>query len=132
MTEAMTCPAPDINPETEPFWSAAREGVLLHGRCRACGEAHYYPRRICPHCGSTEVDWAPASGKGEIYSYSVLRRTRTPYALAWVRLAEGVGLMTNIVECDLDRLAIGQPVELVFVESESGQPVPMFRPAGAQ
>jgi uncharacterized OB-fold protein len=52
-----------------------------------------------------------------------------PYAIAYVTLAEGITILTNIVDCDLDALAIGDPVELVFRHAEGGQAVPMFRPA---
>jgi uncharacterized OB-fold protein len=69
-----------------------------------------------------------ASGNGVIYTYSVMRRTPTPYAIAYVTLAEGPTMMTNIVDCDLDQIRIGQTVRLVFKESDGGPPVPMFTP----
>ena len=69
-----------------------------------------------------------ASGNGTIYTYSVMRRAPVPYAIAYVTLQEGVSMMTNIVDCDLDKIKIGQAVRLVFKPSESGQPVPMFTP----
>ena len=126
-----TFPSPTADPDTEAFWQAAREGRLMIGRCRTCGEHHYYPRSVCPHCGSSDVTLVESSGKGEIYSWSVLRRARPPYAIAYVTLDDGPTMMTNIVECDLDGLAIGQRVELVFSETEDpdGPPVPTFRPA---
>jgi uncharacterized protein len=121
--------APEENPETAPFWAAARKGQLLVGKCNACSEAHFYPRKLCPHCFSDDTEWVPSSGKGIIYSYSVMRRAEHPYAIAFVTLAEGVSLMTNIVECDLDSLAIGQKVSLVFVPTPAdGAPLPMFKP----
>ena len=125
-----TIPAPEPNPETKPFWDAAAEGKLLIKRCRACGEAHYYPRTLCPHCFSAETAWQEAKGEGTIYSYSVVRRgAPVPYAIAYVTLAEGVTMMTNIVDCDLDTVRIGQRVRVVFKPSEGGPPVPMFTPA---
>ena len=125
-----TIPAPEPNPETKPFWDAAAEGKLLIKRCRACGEAHYYPRALCPHCFSAETAWQEAKGEGTIYSYSVVRRgAPVPYAIAYVTLAEGVTMMSNIVDCDLDAIRIGQRVRVVFKPSEGGPPVPMFTPA---
>ena len=125
-----TIPAPEPNPETKPFWDAAAEGKLLIKRCRACGEAHYYPRALCPHCFSAETAWQEAKGEGTIYSYSVVRRgAPVPYAIAYVTLAEGVTMMSNIVDCDLDAVRIGQKVRIVFKPSEGGPPVPMFTPA---
>ena len=121
-------PAPEANPETKPFWDAAAEGRLLIKKCVTCGQVHFYPRAICPFCGSDKTVWMTASGRGTVYSYSVMRRVPIPYALAYVTLEEGVTMMTNIVECDLDAIGIGQRVTVVFKPSEGGPPVPMFRP----
>ena len=119
-------PAPEPNPETQPFWDAAARGQLLLKRCTACGELHYYPRAICPFCFSDKTEWQPASGKGRIYSFSVMRRTPEPYTIAYVTLEEGTTMLTNIVDCDFDALKVGQNVKLVFKPSEGGPPVPMF------
>jgi uncharacterized OB-fold protein len=118
---------PQPNPETQAFWDAAADGRLLLKKCRACGELHWYPRALCPFCFG-ETDWVAASGKGAIYSYSVMRRASVPYAIAYVTLDEGVTMMTNIVDCDLDAIRIGQPVRVVFRPSDGGPPVPMFAP----
>ena len=122
-------PAPPVSPETQPFWDAAAAGRLMIKKCGACGQAHYYPRALCPFCGSDRTDWVHASGRGTIYSYSVMRRVPIPYALAYVTLEEGVTMMTNIVDGDLDRIRIGQPVRVVFRPTDGGPPVPMFAPA---
>lgn len=119
-------PVPDV--ETKPFWEAAAEGRLLIKRCNSCGNAHYYPRTICPFCFSTDTQWQDASGEGVIYSFSIMRRAAPPYCIAYVTLAEGVTMMTNIVACDLDAIQIGQRVRLAFRPSDGGPPVPMFTP----
>jgi uncharacterized OB-fold protein len=121
-----TIPTPAVTPETRPFWDAAEEGRLVVKRCAACGRPHHYPRAICPFCGSDRTEWMPASGRGTIYSYSVMRRVAAPYAIAYVTLDEGVTMMTNIVDCDLDAIRIGQPVRVVFRPTDGGPPVPMF------
>jgi uncharacterized protein len=59
-----------------------------------------------------------------------MRRAPVPYAIAYVTLAEGPTMMTNLVDCDFDALKIGQDVEVVFQDAEEGAKVPMFRPAG--
>jgi uncharacterized protein len=120
--------APQPNPETKAFWEAAAAGKLMMGKCAACGEVHYYPRAICPHCFSDKTELQQASGKGTVYSYSVMRRAPIPYAIAYVTLEEGVSMMTNIVDCDLDQIRIGQAVRLVFKPSDGGPLVPMFTP----
>ncbi|HUK09601.1 MAG TPA: Zn-ribbon domain-containing OB-fold protein [Stellaceae bacterium] len=121
--------APEPNPETQAFWDAAKEGKLLIKHCRACGELHYYPRAICPFCFSDQTEWRESKGRGTIYSYSVMRRAPVPYAIAYVTLEEGPTMMTNLVDCDFDRLRIGQNVKLVFKPTQGGPPVPMFTPA---
>ncbi|MFC7554588.1 Zn-ribbon domain-containing OB-fold protein [Pseudoroseomonas wenyumeiae] len=73
------------------------------------------------------MEYVPASGKGTIYTFSIMR-AKTPYVIAYVELAEGPRIMTNIVHCDMAALQVGQPVRLTFVDSEAGQPVPMFTP----
>jgi len=95
-------PAPALNPEIKPFFDAATEGKLALKKCGACGQAHHYPRAICPFCASDRTEWITASGRGTIYSYSVMRRVPVPYAIGYVTLEEGVTMMTNIVDCDLD------------------------------
>ena len=122
-------PAPEANPETQAFWDAAQRGQLLLKRCKACGELHYYPRAICPFCFSDRTEWEPASGKGKIYSWSVMRRVPQPYAIAYVTLAEGPTVLTNIVDCDLDKIRIGQDVRLVYKPTDGGPPIAMFTPA---
>jgi len=120
--------APQPNLETKAFWDAAAEGKLMVGKCDACGALFYYPRAMCPVCFSDKTRLQQVSGNGTIYTYSVMRRAPIPYAIAYVTLAEGPTMMTNLVDCDLDRIRIGQAVKLVFKPSEGGPPVPMFTP----
>jgi uncharacterized OB-fold protein len=129
MAAERVIPAPPSNPEAQPFFDAAAAGKLVIKRCAACGESHHYPRSICPYCGSDRTEWKDASGRGTIYSYSVLRRATPPYAIAYVTLAEGPTMMTNLVDCDFDKLRIGQAVRVVFKPTDGGPPVPTFTPA---
>src|SRR2546423_3280562 len=95
-------------------------------KCGACGQAHHYPRAICPFCASDRTEWITASGRGTIYSYSVMRRGPVPYAIGYVTLEEGVTMMTNIVDCDLDAIRIGPRGEGGFQPTDGGPPGPMF------
>jgi uncharacterized protein len=122
-------PAPEASPETQAFWDGAAQGKLLLKKCRSCGEVHYYPRTLCPFCGSDATEWLPAAGTGTLYSYSVMRRAEVPYAIAYVTLDEGPTMMTNLVECDFDRLKIGQRMKVVFTPTDGGAAVPTFTPA---
>ncbi len=129
MPDTRLIPSPIVTVENEAFWNAAREHRFTVPICSACGKAHWYPRAICPFCGSDKVALRDASGKGTIYTFSVMRRAKEPYAIAYVTLAEGPTMMTNIVDCDFDAVRIGQPVTVVFKDTDDGPPVPMFEPA---
>ncbi|MGD9507292.1 MAG: Zn-ribbon domain-containing OB-fold protein [Geminicoccaceae bacterium] len=131
MSEARLYPAPPENTDSAPFYGAAAEGRFLGRRCTACGEFHWYPRPFCPFCAG-ETEWAEMSGQGTIYSYSVLRRATPPYALAYVTLDEGPTMLTNLVNCDFDRLRIGQRVTLRFMPAEGGRSIPCFEPADGE
>ena len=121
---------PLLNIGDEPYYEAAGQGKLLLKKCAACGEVHFYPRGICPFCFSDKVSWQEAKGTGTIYTYSVTRRGGpVPYCIAYVKLDEGVSMMTNIVDCDLDTVRCDQKVKVVFKKSEGGVSIPMFTPA---
>jgi uncharacterized protein len=116
---------PVMNPGDEIYFAAAKEGRLLVKRCPNCGKSHHYPRAMCPFCWSDAVEWTEASGKGTIYTYSIMRRG-TPYCIAYVGLQEGPRIMSNIVDCDLEKIRIGQQVQVVFKPTEGGWAIPMF------
>lgn len=118
---------PDINMETERYWEGSKNGQLLMKKCNSCGKTHFYPRTICPVCSSSDTEWYEASGKGKIYSYSIMRRAKIPYVMAYVTLDEGVTMMTNIVESDFDDVKIGKAVEVTFRDTEGNQSLPVFR-----
>ncbi len=128
-TSERLLPAPQIDAATEFFFAKAREGLLSIKVCTSCGKPHWYPRALCPFCLG-ETEWRGASGRGTLYSVSVTRRAGPePYAIAYVTLDEGVTMLTNIVDCDLDTLRIGDRVEVTFKPAEGGAVIPMFRPA---
>lgn len=130
----LPAPVPAINPETKPFWDATADGKLLVRHCNACSENYFYPRTICPFCSSFDTDWLQASGRGTIYTFSVIRKglgdfsEAGPYVLAYVELEEGPRVMTNIIDCDIDSLAVGDAVEVVFESTEVNAALYRFRP----
>jgi uncharacterized OB-fold protein len=122
-------PSPPMSVENEAFWAAANEARLMIPRCKDTGQFFWYPRNLSPFTLSNNVELVEASGKGTIYTYSVMRRADPQYAIAYVTLEEGITMMTNIVDCDFDSLTVGQAVELDFYETENGQRVPVFKMA---
>ncbi len=116
-------------PELQTLREAAERGELLLKKCGACGEKHYYPRPICPFCFSDRTEWQTASGDGTVYSFSVMRRAAKPYIIAYVTLAEGPTMLTNLVDADPDKVRIGQKVKLAFRTLGDSGPQPVFAPA---
>jgi uncharacterized OB-fold protein len=135
--DGATLPTPDVspNPETEPYWAAAAEGRLLVMGCNQCGRVYHPPRARCPDCLSDDTEWVEASGEGEIYAHAVTRQMgppyaeSTPYVVAYVELAEGPRMLTNVVTDDPEALSVGQAVAVVFDETDDGEyAIPRFEP----
>jgi uncharacterized protein len=134
VSASLPAPAPLVNVETQTYWDATTEGKLLLAHCNTCDTLIWYPRLFCPLCNSFDVGWVQASGKGKIYSYTVNRRGQGDYrdlvfVLAYVELDEGPRMLTNIVDCDFEKLAVGQAVQVVFHDTGKGSALPRFRPA---
>ncbi len=127
MSELLTreLSAPAVNLETKPFFDAAAEGRFLIKRCQACGEAHWYPRTICPNCHSDRTVWEESKGEGVVYTYSIMRRASAPYAIGYVTLDEGPSMLTNFVGMAPEDLKIGMRVK-VRLQPTEGAPVPVF------
>jgi hypothetical protein len=139
-------PLPRPNPTAAPFFAAARERRLLLPRCPRDG-FFFYPRSRCPRCLGADWEWREASGRGVLHSFTVDRaghlpglRHLVPYAIAIVELAEGPRMTARLVDCDVDALAVGQPVEaryedagpvtlVHFAPCEAGRPTPGSRSA---
>ena len=120
-----------------PFWAAAAEGRLDIPVCENCGKPHLFPRSRCPHCGSARLAWRTASGRGEIYSFSVVHRAPTPafaadapYTVAIVRLAEGPHLMGRL-NAGADTARIGMKVRIGFADSPAAGRMAIFMPDAA-
>ncbi len=123
---------PQISAENEAWFSAAASGELLIKHCDGCDRAFHYPRDRCPLCHSAQTRWIPASGRGEVYSFTVLRRAPQPYCVASVALAEGPRMLTNIVDCDFDDLHCGMTVEVAFIKTQGGITMPVFKPISGE
>jgi uncharacterized protein len=127
---------PTIEPESRPYWDAAKDGRLLIQRCEACGRAQHYPRPFCSACWSDQVRWEEASGRGTLYTYSTVYMNdlppfgdRLPYVVAAVDLEEGPRIMTNIVGADPAELRVGMALTVEFQALDDEISAPVFRPA---
>lgn len=139
-------PGPDPRPVPEPdevsrfFWNGARKGQLLLQRCSRCSRFQYPPDVACVHCQATELAPAAVSGRGLLYSYTVVERAfhagfahALPYVVGLVELDEQAGLtmLTNIVDVSPEKLQVGMELEVTF-EDRGEAVLPQFRPAGGR
>lgn len=129
-------PQPLADSITLPFWQAAAEHRLVVQRCTGCGHMRLPPAPLCPECRSPNADWKNLSGRGEVYTYTVVHRPLAagqalPFVIAVIALegAGGVRLISNLVEADPGAITIGMPVELVWEDMSADLAVPRFRPA---
>jgi uncharacterized protein len=127
-------PLPVPSEENRPFWDYLVQGELRVQRCAACGALRHPPRPMCARCRSFEYDWAPVSGRGEVYSYVVTHQPihpalvdRVPFATVLVALEEGPRLVSNLVDVAPEEIAIGMPVQVVFHAAGEGITLPLFR-----
>jgi uncharacterized OB-fold protein len=132
----MRRPRPTPSPTTEAFWAATAEHRFLLQRCRACGGAQFYPKTTCTTCGSVELDWEAASGRGTLYTFTVARRAThpafagaEPYVVAIVELAEGPRVTGNLVDCAVEDVRVGMAVGLSWDEPDAdGISLPLWHP----
>ncbi len=129
-------PVPIVNPWAKPFWDAARENKLTYQKCKDCNKNIFYPRIACPHCFSDNLEWVEASGKGIVYSYTVVENNSpsafiedTPYVVAIIKLEEGIQMLSNIVGCDPYKVTCDMPVTVTFEKLNDEFTLPKFTPA---
>jgi hypothetical protein len=127
-------PIPIPDGDSETFWQGCNEEKLLIQHCTDCGKHIYYPRAVCPHCMSDALEWVESSGKGKVYSYTIARRGAgpafaedAPYVVALIDLDEGVRMLSNIINIDVDEVRCDMPVEVVF-EQVGDMKLPKFQP----
>ena len=117
------------------YWQSAADGNLDLQRCTSCRQFQFYPRSLCASC-TGETEWVDASGRGTLHTYTVIRQNRSqafaalaPYVVGIVELQEGVRMMSNIVDCDIDALTVGMALEVLLLPAADGIGLPFWRPA---
>jgi uncharacterized OB-fold protein len=120
-------------PHERPYWDALREHRLVLQQCIECGQRQHYPRSVCMSCLSDSLNYVDCSGRGSVYSYTVIRRpplpalrSLVPYALALVDLDDGVRMVSNIVG-DPEQVRIGRRVAVDFCDVTDEVTLPVFR-----
>lgn len=142
-------PRPVVNRDNAGFWEGVRRRRLLIQRCAACDTLRFPWLPGCNACGSAEWDTVEAAGEGTVFSYVVMHHPpfpafSPPYAVGLIELAEGVRMISNVVDVPYDKVRIGMPVELEFrtyddgghgsekPEGDDALVLPVFRPRATE
>jgi uncharacterized protein len=130
----MNRPIPTPDERSAPFFAAAKKGQLLIKKCAGCASYLAPQREMCYVCGGESLEWAPASGKGTIYSFVFMHqllhgafKDEIPYNVITVELEEGPRITSNLVGAADSDIKVGLPVEAVFEELSEDVAVPKFR-----
>jgi len=130
-------PLPAADDLSKPFWGAARQHRLVVQRCRDCGYFNHPPRPACDACQSQQLQFEPVSGRGTIYSFTVMYQPNVagfedevPYINILVELEEQplLFMVSNLPASDLNKISVGRRVEVYFEELDDDVTLPQFRP----
>jgi uncharacterized protein len=119
-----TAPLPQITQDNAPFYEAAKVGELRFQKCSACGRFRHYPRPACPHCLSRQFSWERSTGRGVVYTWTIVRgptlpafEHKLPYNVVDVLLDDGVHFVSEILDCPPEQIRADLPVQAVFVRA---------------
>jgi uncharacterized OB-fold protein len=122
------------DPDWKPFWEGCKREVLLIQRCAHCEHFRYPPSPICPSCLCPDHLWIEVSGKGTLFSFSVVQRAldpywkgELPYLVGVIELAEGPRMLSNLVGTPMDQVCIGMAVNVVFEHITEEIVLPRFK-----
>jgi uncharacterized OB-fold protein len=132
-------PLPDgelvVDRWTEPFWQSCAGQRLVVPECADCSLRRMPPTPFCPSCHGQAVRWIEVSGRGEIYSFTIVRRAimagmdqHIPYVPAVIAVREypEIRLVSAVVDSDIAALRIGAPVTVVWHRDAGGHCLPLF------
>ena len=127
-------PLPIITEENRPFWEGCKQGKLLLQYCDACQRHQFYPRLYCMQCGAQSLRWVEASGRGVVYSYTIIRQNKSPefrddvpYNVVLIELEEGPRMMSNVIDIAPGDLRVDLPVTVIFDAVSAEISLPRFR-----
>lgn len=134
-----TKPIPRPDEASQPFFDGAKQHKLMVQRCSSCGTLMWPVKPWCFHCMSMELEWTQVSGKGTLYSFTLMHQvyhpafaSEVPYNIAEIDLEEGLRILSNIVDCPNSDLKIGMPLIVTFEDVSDDVTIPKFRPANKQ
>ena len=131
---AVEPPLPQPTADNAPFYEAARRGELRFQRCADCGAFRHYPRPVCPRCLSRRFSWERSSGRGTVWTWTVVRgptlpafEPKLPYNVVDVLLEEGVHFVSEVLDCPPGEIHAGMPVVATFVAVSADLTLVKFR-----
>jgi uncharacterized protein len=130
-------PRPTLDGLTAEFYAHCGRGELRFQRCETCGTWRHPPRVLCAVCGSPRWSWQRSSGRGRLFTWTVVHQAMhpafvsdVPYAVVVVETEEGVRVVSNLRDAGSELLRLDALVEVVFERVDDDLTLPMFRPAG--
>ena len=123
---------PVVSPDTAFFWEGTARHELRIQRCGGCGVLRHPPGPMCRVCGFARPEYDVAAGTGEVYSYVVHHHPPVPgrplpIVIALVQLTEGVRMVGELLDISPERVRIGLPVRVTFVEVDGELTLPAWR-----
>jgi len=127
-------PLPKLTGLTKEFYDWCRRRELRFQRCAGCEAWRQVPRDMCAECGSPEWRWEKSSGRGRVFTWTLVARAMhpafqqdVPYAAVVIEMDEGVRVVSQVIDCPVDELSIDAPVEVAFEDVTDGVTLPKFR-----
>ena len=122
-------PIRSMDPYAEQFWAYTQEKELRLQKCSGCGKFRFPPGPTCDKCLSDDAEWAAVSGRGKVYSYTVVRRQThpafpTPYTVALVEMEEGPRIAVQVRDHDGADIPLGAPAHVEW-EDHPRQALPV-------
>jgi uncharacterized OB-fold protein len=102
-------------------------GKLGYQRCAGCSAAVFYPRVLCPVCGSGALEWRESAGRGTIYATTAIHsRNRDPRNVVLVDLDEGFRMMSRVEGVPAEEVEVGTRVRFEVRRGGEDEPVAVF------
>jgi uncharacterized OB-fold protein len=117
MTQGLQVAVPEPHRDYIDHLAAGR---LVFQRCQSCAAAIFYPRVLCPTCGSTDLAWAISEGLGTIYATTVVSERNGDYVVCLVDVDEGFRLMSTVLDVEPIAVRIGQRVRATIEPGAGG------------
>ncbi len=104
-----------------------QNGKLGYQRCADCSAAVFYPRVLCPVCGSGALEWRESAGRGTVYATTAIHsRNRDPRNVVLVDLDEGFRMMSRVEGVPAEEVEVGTRVRFEVRRGEEDEPVAVF------